>query len=120
MDDRQWGGRGGLDTQLRIDAVRMRQSWEEMAGIGAAPGGGVTRLALSDSDAVARNRLMEWYRQAQLEVRIDDVGTVYGWRRGVRSDLPPVAVGSHLDTVLHGGRFDGVLGVLAALEIVRT
>ncbi|MDQ4099612.1 MAG: hydantoinase/carbamoylase family amidase, partial [Chloroflexota bacterium] len=104
---------------LRVDAVRLQRTLEEFAVIGATPGGGVTRLALSDEDREARDRLAALMREAGLTVRIDDFGNMTGRRPGT-SDGPPVQLGSHLDTVRRGGRFDGVLGVLAALEVVRT
>jgi len=105
---------------MHIDGNRMRDAWEEIAKIGATEGGGVTRLALSDADRRARDLFVEWCRTANLEVHIDDVGNVYGWRNGTNESPHPVVMGSHLDTVVQGGRFDGVLGVLAALEVVRS
>ena len=104
---------------LRVDAARLQRTLEEFAVIGATPGGGVTRLALSDEDREARDRLAALMWEASLTVRIDDFGNMTGRRPGT-SDGPPVQVGSHLDTVRRGGRFDGVLGVLAGLEVVRT
>lgn len=107
-------------TTMPIDGTRMRAAWDELARIGATEGGGVTRLALSDQDRRARDVFAEWCTAANLAVRIDDVGNIYGWRRGTDDTLSPVVMGSHLDTVVRGGRFDGALGVLAALEVVRS
>lgn len=90
-----------------------------MAGIGGTPGGGVRRLALSDDDRAARDRLAEWLTAAGLDVRVDDLGNMYARRAGTDAAAAPVVFGSHLDTVPTGGRFDGALGVLAALEVVR-
>lgn len=104
---------------MRIDSPRMRQSWEAMAEIGATEAGGVTRLALSDADAAARDLFVSWCRDAGLEIRVDDLGTIYAWRGGSDPNALPVALGSHLDTVIRGGRFDGALGVLAGLEVMR-
>src|SRR5690242_6098912 len=103
---------------MHIDGKRLRDTWDELARIGATAGGGVTRLALTDEDRRARDLLAGWCSAAGLDVRIDDVGNVYGWRSGADDDLAPVVMGSHLDTVVQGGRFDGALGVLAALEVV--
>jgi N-carbamoyl-L-amino-acid hydrolase len=104
---------------MRIDDNRLNESLVTMAAIGATAGGGVTRLALSDEDRTARDLLRQWFEDAGLSVRVDDFGTMIGRREGTR-DLPPILLGSHLDTVDTGGRFDGVLGVLGALEVVRT
>ena len=102
-----------------VNRQRLLDRLATMAAIGATDGGGVTRLALSDEDKQARDLLATWMSEAGLEVRIDDVGNMTGHRPG-RRDLPPVLIGSHLDTIVKGGRFDGVLGVLAALEVVET
>lgn len=89
-----------------------------MAQIGATPGGGVTRLALGDEDFAARELLKRWMLEAGLAVCIDDFGNMIA-RRGRPGGLA-VQVGSHLDTVVRGGRFDGVVGVLGGLEVIRT
>lgn len=104
---------------MRINADRLHASLARMATIGATPNGGVTRLALTDEDGAARDLLRSWFEEAGLTVRVDDFGTMVGRREGTES-LPPVLVGSHLDTVDTGGRFDGALGVLGALEVVST
>lgn len=104
----------------RIDGERLWRSLEEMAKIGATPEGGCDRQALTDADREARELFRSWCVEAGLSVEIDDMGCMYAHRPGRRSDLPPVALGSHLDTQPNGGRFDGPLGVLAALEVVRT
>ena len=104
---------------MHIDRDRLLASLDEMARIGATPNGGVTRLALTDEDRAARDLLRQWMDEAGLAVRVDDFGNMFGRRDGA-SDLPPLLMGSHLDTVRAGGRFDGVLGVLGALEVIRT
>jgi hypothetical protein len=83
--------------------------------IGALPGGGNCRLALSDDDRAGRDLLVRWMRELDLAVTVDAIGNIVGVRQG-REDLPPVMFGSHVDTVGTGGRYDGLLGVLAALE----
>jgi N-carbamoyl-L-amino-acid hydrolase len=90
-----------------------------MAVIGATDGGGVTRLALSDEDRRGRDLLCAWLREAGLGPRIDDLGNITAIRPGGET-APPVLLGSHLDTVVRGGKFDGALGVMAALEVLRT
>ena len=90
------------------------------ARIGATPKGGICRLTLTDLDRQVR----DWFKaQAQAlgcSVTIDDMGTMFARRPGQRADVPPIAMGSHLDTQPTGGKFDGALGVLAALEALRT
>jgi N-carbamoyl-L-amino-acid hydrolase len=102
-----------------IDAGRLRDSLLRMARIGATAGGGVTRLALSDEDREARELFAAWAGELGLAVRVDDMGTQYARYEGADPTLAPVLVGSHLDSVPLGGKFDGPLGVLTALEVVR-
>jgi len=102
-----------------INGERLWAALEAMAEVGATPSGGVRRLALSDEDRAARDLLVRWLEGAGCAVRVDDLGNIYGRRAGTAADASPVVMGSHLDTVPTGGRFDGALGVLAALEVVR-
>jgi N-carbamoyl-L-amino-acid hydrolase len=104
---------------IRINGDRLREAMEEMAGIGATPAGGVQRLALSDEDRQARDRFVSWVRELRLEVWIDEMGNIFARRPGKNNALPPVVSGSHLDSQPRGGRFDGVLGVMGALEVLR-
>ncbi|MBA2520793.1 MAG: Zn-dependent hydrolase [Chloroflexia bacterium] len=104
---------------MHINADRLQDSIDQMARIGATPGGGVTRLALSDEDKAGRDLLGRWLEAAGLRVRVDDFGTMTGSRAGARAGAP-VMLASHLDSVRQGGRFDGAYGVLASLEVVRT
>jgi N-carbamoyl-L-amino-acid hydrolase len=98
----------------------MRRRLEALGSpeVGGTPGGGVSRPALSDADRRARDLLGEFFTELGLAARIDDLGTMYGRRAGTDPDLAPVLLGSHLDTVVPGGPFDGILGVVAALEVV--
>ncbi|MEZ4533036.1 MAG: Zn-dependent hydrolase [Thermomicrobiales bacterium] len=104
---------------IHIDGERLNASLQELARIGATDGGGVTRLTLSDEDKAARDLLARWMTEAGLTVRIDDLGNMSGIRPGIE-DAPPVYMGSHIDTVVRGGRYDGALGVMGALEVIRT
>ena len=104
---------------MRIDANRLQASITEFARIGATPGGGVTRLALSDEDRAARDLLRRHMDEAGMSVRVDDLGTMTGHRAGAEPG-PAVLLGSHLDSVVKGGKYDGAYGVLGALEVVRT
>src|SRR5689334_6741114 len=81
---------------------------------------GVRRLALTDADAEARRRRVQWMTDAGLEVRVDRIGNVYATRPGRDRSLPCVLMGSHIDTVATGGAFDGTLGVLGGIEVMRT
>ena len=99
----------------RIDLDRLLARLDEFNRIGALPGGGNCRLALSDDDRAGRDLLVRWMRELGLTVTIDAVGNIFGVRGG-RENLPPVMFGSHIDTVGTGGRYDGLYGVLAGLE----
>ena len=88
-----------------------------MNEIGRLSGGGVCRLALTDEDKRARDLLALWMRNENLEVKVDELGNMYGIRPG-NSNIPALAIGSHLDTVTTGGDYDGTYGVLAGLEMI--
>ena len=105
--------------ELRIDRERLMRSLFSLAEIGDTGRGGVTRLALTDEDRAGRDLLRSWLEQAGLAVRVDDLGNMTAVRAG-EEDLPPVLLGSHCDSVIRGGRYDGALGVLAGLEVIRT
>lgn len=106
--------------ELRANGKRLQGSLEEMAKIGATPGGGVQRLTLSDEDKQARDLFVEWLKELDLEVTIDEMGSIFGRRTGRNNDLAPVMSGSHIDSQPKGGRFDGILGVMGPLEVLRT
>lgn len=105
---------------IRVNGERLWQSLRDMAQFGAIPKDGVTRLALSEEDRLARNQLRIWAQEAGCSVRIDQMGNMFLRREGARPDLPPVVTGSHVDSQPNGGRFDGIYGVLAGLEALRT
>jgi len=108
-----------MTGKLRINGQRLWDSIMAMAQIGATEKGGSHRLTLSDEDKQGRDLFAEWCEAAGCEVTIDRLGNMFARRPGIEDRLP-VAAGSHLDTQPYGGKFDGVFGVLAALEIVRT
>lgn len=105
---------------LRVNGKRLQQTLEEMAKIGGTPAGGVQRLTLTDEDKQARDLFVKWLKELDMEVIIDEMGNIFGKRAGKNSDLPPVMSGSHIDSQPKGGRFDGILGVMGPLEVVRT
>ncbi|KAA5606409.1 Zn-dependent hydrolase [Roseospira marina] len=102
------------------DGNRLWRSLMEMAEIGPIPGGGSGRQALTDLDAAGRALFSGWCRESGLTLETDAIGNLFARRPGTDPTLPPVMMGSHLDTQPTGGRFDGVYGVLAALEVVRS
>jgi N-carbamoyl-L-amino-acid hydrolase len=104
-----------MTASPRIDLDRLLGRLDAFNRIGALPGGGNCRLALSDEDRAGRDLLVRWMRDLGLTVTIDAIGNIFGVRRG-RENLPPVMFGSHIDTVGTGGRYDGLYGVLAGLE----
>jgi beta-ureidopropionase / N-carbamoyl-L-amino-acid hydrolase len=104
---------------LPLSGQRLWDSLMEMARIGALPNGGCDRQALSDLDGEARHLLRRWGESIGLALSVDRLGNMVFRREGRDPSRPPVAIGSHLDTQPTGGKFDGVLGVLAGLEIMR-
>lgn len=105
---------------LRIDPVRLWDSHMEMAKIGPGVAGGNNRQTLTDEDGEGRSLFRQWCEAAGLTVTVDKIGNMFARRPGRNNDLPPVLMGSHLDTQPTGGRFDGVFGVMAGLEVIRT
>ncbi len=108
------------DKDLRINGKRLQGTLEAMAKIGATPGGGVQRLTLTDEDKTARDLFVKWLKEIDLTVTIDEMGNIFGRRAGSDDSLPPVMSGSHIDSQPKGGRFDGILGVMGPLEVLRT
>ncbi|MDK9604820.1 Zn-dependent hydrolase [Lelliottia wanjuensis] len=105
---------------IRIDAPRLWSTLAMMAQIGGTPAGGVTRLALSEEDRIARNLLRDWVQEAGLSCDVDSMGNMFIRRAGKNRALPPVMTGSHVDSQPLGGNYDGIYGVLAGLEVLRT
>jgi beta-ureidopropionase / N-carbamoyl-L-amino-acid hydrolase len=103
-----------------IDTDRLSQSITTLAEIGRLPHGGVCRIAYSPEDLKARKLIQQLMREAGMFVRIDAAGNVIGTYAGQNPDAPAIATGSHIDTVPTGGRYDGALGVLAGIEVVRS
>jgi beta-ureidopropionase / N-carbamoyl-L-amino-acid hydrolase len=115
----------GKPGPTAVDGRRLWRSLTALARIGAYadPASGLTgvdRRSLTDADAAGRRQLVEWMREAGLEVSVDEMGNIFGRREGADPGLAPVLVGSHIDTVATAGAFDGCLGVLGGLEVVRT
>jgi N-carbamoyl-L-amino-acid hydrolase len=115
---------GRASADIRIDPGRLRQSLERLSEIGRPAGGdfsaGVSRFAYSDADIAGRAYVMELMRAAAAAPRIDAAGDIHARREGSDPALRPILIGSHVDSVPNGGNFDGALGSLAAIEVLRT
>jgi N-carbamoyl-L-amino-acid hydrolase len=105
--------------RLPVRADRLLADLDALAAVGDTGDGGNCRLALTDEDAGGRELVVGWMRELGLDVRVDRIGNVVATRAGTDPALAPVMTGSHIDTVRTGGRYDGTLGVLAGLEVVR-
>ncbi|HFP9395030.1 TPA: Zn-dependent hydrolase [Raoultella ornithinolytica] len=105
---------------IAINAERLWSTLNEMARIGATPAGGVTRLTLSDEDRQARDLLRQWAQEAGFPCAVDSMGNMFIRRAGKNPQLAPILTGSHVDSQPLGGRYDGIYGVLAGLEALRT
>ena len=107
-------------TNLKVNGERLWDALMEMAKIGPGVAGGNNRQTLTDVDAEGRELFQKWCDDAGLTMGVDKMGTMFARREGADPDALPVYVGSHLDTQPTGGKYDGVLGVLGGLEIIRT
>ncbi|MBR0665884.1 Zn-dependent hydrolase [Roseomonas hellenica] len=107
-------------SNQRIDGKRLWDSLMAMAEIGATPKGGVRRLTLTDVDKRGRDQFRTWCEALGLQVRVDAIGNMFARREGRDPSRLPVLFGSHLDSQPTGGKFDGALGVIAGLEVMRT
>jgi len=105
---------------LRVSGERLWDNLMQAAIMGGTAKGGVCRLTLTEEDRQARDWLAKQTAALGCAMSIDDMGVMYARRRGQRNDVPPIAIGSHLDSQPTGGKFDGALGVLAALEVLQT
>ena len=109
-----------MASNLRVNGPRLWDSLMEMATIGATAKGGSCRLALTDEDKAGRDLFCHWCEVLGCTIEIDQMGNIFARRAGTDPNRAPIATGSHLDTQPHGGKFDGVYGVLAGLEVMRT
>lgn len=107
-------------ANLAVDGQRLWDSLEEMARIGPGIAGGCNRQTLTDADAEGRALFHRWCTAAGMDMGLDRMGNMFMRHEGTSPDLDPVYIGSHLDTQPTGGKYDGVLGVLAGLEVIRT
>jgi len=105
---------------ISIDETRFRETFDDYSDIGATEDDGLHRLSLTDADREVRDRFVADLKELGADVRVDRVGNVFGRRPGTDAEAEPVLIGSHLDSQPYGGRYDGQLGVLSALETLRT
>ena len=108
------------ETNISINENRLWDSLMEMAKIGPGKAGGNNRQTVTFEDGEARKLLQKWASEAGMSMKVDELGSMFLKREGTENDALPVVIGSHLDTQPTGGKYDGVLGVLAGLEVVRT
>nr|ART40508.1 L751 [uncultured bacterium] len=111
---------GQSPSQLRVIGRRLNAHLTELAQFGKTPEGGTHRVAYSDADLQARQYAMKLMREAGLEVSIDAAGNIIGHRPGSDTALKPLMIGSHIDSVPEGGRYDGQVGSMAAIEVAET
>lgn len=108
----------GASSGFHVNQQRLQQTLEKLSEFGRNAEGGVTRLGFSEADLAAREYVMGLMRQAGLDVRVDPAGNIFGRRPG-SANLPVLLFGSHIDSVPHGGNFDGDVGSMGALEVIR-
>lgn len=106
---------------ISIDAVRLLSRIEQLGQIGRDGEDRLVRLAASDADKSGRDALVSWMKEADLEVAVDRIGNIFGiWRTSSAEDQAPILIGSHIDTVIDAGVYDGCYGVLSGLEIIQS
>ncbi|EPQ50736.1 N-carbamoyl-L-amino acid hydrolase [Gloeophyllum trabeum ATCC 11539] len=107
-------------ASIRVAAARLASSFDESCAWGATPDGGMNRLSLNDDDKRVREWLVDQVKACGCTVKVDKMGNIFATRPGKNNALPPIAMGSHLDTQPAGGKYDGIVGVLSGLEVLRT
>jgi N-carbamoyl-L-amino-acid hydrolase len=105
-------------SAFHVDSRRLQSTLEKLSEFGRNPEGGVTRVGFSETDMAARDYVIGLMKKAGLEVRVDAAGNIFGRREGSKK-LPVLLTGSHIDSVLHGGNYDGDVGSMGAIEVVR-
>ena len=105
---------------IALDTATMLAQLTQLGAIGQDAGGGRTRLAFSDADKQGRDQLVAWMHELALDITIDQIGNIFGTLAGSDYTLAPLMIGSHIDTVINAGMYDGCYGVLAGLAVLRT
>ncbi|ASN05362.1 M20 family metallo-hydrolase [Virgibacillus necropolis] len=109
-----------MGKSLSVNLSRLKSTFEMSNKIGGTKNGGIHRLTFTEEDKQMRDIFVQWMKDSGLKVRVDDFGNIYGKREGKNKNADSVMIGSHLDSMPMAGRYDGILGVLASLEVVRT
>lgn len=107
---------------IKLQTVNEQRLWDSLiihGQIGGTTKGGLNRLALTDLDRQGRDLFIQWCKEAGCSIEIDEIGNIFARRAGTNNQLPPVMIGSHIDTQPTGGKFDGCFGVMSGLEVVR-
>jgi N-carbamoyl-L-amino-acid hydrolase len=110
--------RDAASSVFHVDSARLQATLEKLSEFGRNPEGGVTRVGFSETDMAARDYVLGLMKEAGLAVRVDPAGNIFGRREGSQK-LPVLLSGSHIDSVLHGGNFDGDVGSMGAIEVIR-
>ncbi|KDQ51720.1 hypothetical protein JAAARDRAFT_40963 [Jaapia argillacea MUCL 33604] len=105
---------------IRVASSRLASTFDESCSWGSTPDGGMNRLSLNNDDKRVREWLIEQCKQLGCSVKVDQMGNIFAIRPGKNNSIPPIGMGSHLDTQPAGGKYDGIVGVLSALEVLRT
>ncbi|HEY2918700.1 MAG TPA: M20/M25/M40 family metallo-hydrolase, partial [Candidatus Binatia bacterium] len=120
MNQVQHAENAALPSRITVNKRRLMRDLNAIGRIGLGDHGAVTRLVFSIKELRSRQLLIHLMRQAGLKIRIDVIGNITGRFDGTNPKAPAVLAGSHLDTVIHGGKYDGPVGVIGALEAIRT
>ncbi|KAH8892681.1 putative N-carbamoyl-L-amino acid hydrolase [Thozetella sp. PMI_491] len=107
------------DAKVRTDAQRTIETLEQACQWGNTPDGGMNRLTCNDDDRKVRDWFIEEAKKYGCQVKVDSMGNIFAIRSGQNNDLPPIGLGSHLDTQPTGGKYDGILGVISGLEVLK-
>jgi N-carbamoyl-L-amino-acid hydrolase len=118
LASQQSGSMGGSTAERRVNQQRLWDTLQKLAEFGKNPEGGVSRVGFTEADLAGREYVTGLMREAGLEVHVDAAGNIFGRRAGT-ANVPPLLFGSHTDSVPHGGNYDGDVGTLGALEVVR-
>lgn len=105
---------------MKVNGERLWNRLMEIAQIGGTPKGGVCRVTLTEEDRKGRDLFIEWCKSIGCTIRVDHMGNIFARKKGTRDDLPAILLGSHLDSQPTGGKYDGVMGVISALEVAET
>lgn len=110
-----------MNKEVKVNYERLLKNIKDLGQVGRDDKGVLTRLALSESDKAGRNLVVSWMREANLDIKIDKIGNIFGiWKTAENENKDPVMVGSHIDSVINAGIYDGCYGVLSGIEVIRT